>query len=173
MNCIDEIFIKAFINALVEQGLSYQVDSDNIYSIAPKNKHDQVRTAKLIGSTPIQKSKHGSKNNTEIHAIGYFRFILSPKGIEAKYYIFAFNSAVDNKVEFVIVPTAELRKRLESRKCNKDIYQETELKFWLLPDGYIFDTTNFGAEGEWWFLAGRMAKNTIWDYTSFRNRWIC
>ena len=171
MNSNDDIFRKALEDSLKEHGLSYQIDADNIYSIASKNKHDRLTTAKLIGSEPILEKLHGSKSNTEIKAIGYFRFELSPEGIEPNFYIFAFSNTADNKVEFVIVPTDELINRLNQRKCITDKDQETELLLWLLPDALIFEVTFFGGEGLWWFIDGRMAKNTIWDYTIFRNHW--
>jgi hypothetical protein len=70
-----------------------------------------------------------------------------------------------------MIPFSELKSRLNQRKCITGKDQETEMRLWLLPDGYVFDTTNFGAEGEWWFVGGRMAKNTHLDYTEFLNRW--
>jgi hypothetical protein len=170
MNCNDDIFRKALDDGLTEHGFYYQHDADNNYSIASNNKPDRITKAKLIGSEPIIEKLHGSKNNTEIKGIGYFRFKLSPEGIEPNLYIFAFNNEVDNKVEFVIVPSFELRNRLNQRKCITDCNQETELLIWLMPDGYVFESC-FGGEGEWWFLAGRMAKHTQWDYTSYLNSW--
>lgn len=168
MNCNDDIFRKALDDGLMEHGFYYQRDADNNYSIASNNKPDSITTAKLIGSEPIDEKKHGSKNNTKIKAIGYFRFL--HEGIEPHFYVFAINNIVDNKVEFVIVPTDELKIRLASRKCITHKEQEKELLLWLLPDGNVFESC-FGGEGEWWFLAGRMAKNTIWDYTSYFNKW--
>jgi len=171
MNYTDDIFGKALDDGLTEHGFYNQHDADNNYSIASNNKPDRITKAKLIGSEPIDKIKHGTKNNTEITAIGYFRFKLSPEVIEPNFYIFAFSNTADNKVEFVIVPTDELINRLNQRKCITDKDQETELLLWLLPDALIFEVTFFGGEGLWWFIDGRMAKNTIWDYTIFRNHW--
>lgn len=171
MDGADNDFKGALEIILVEHGLSYQIDSYNIYSIVPKNKPDQIRTAQLIGSEQIEESKHGSKNNTKIKAIAYFIFDLSPVERESDFYIFTFNNTTDNKVEFIIIPTDEFKHRIASRKCNMDKDQQTDLKFWLLPDNLVFDTTNLGAEGEWWFIAGRMAKNSMRDYTIFLNNW--
>jgi hypothetical protein len=172
MNYTDDLFRKALEDGLKGHGLCYQHDADNIYSITSNIKPDRITTAKLISSEPIIEKLHGSKNNTEIKAIGFFRFKLSPEVIEPDFYIFAFKNIADNKVEFVIVPSDELRSRLNQRKCITDCNQETELQLWLLPPvNYIFETTYFGGEGIWWFISGRMAKNTIWDYTEFRNDW--
>lgn len=165
-------FRSAFETTLDEQGLTFQVDADNTYLIACSNKPDRITTAKLICSEPINERKHGTKNNTEIKAIGYFLFNFSLGAMLPDFYSFAFFNAIDNKVDFVIIPTVELRNRLGQRKCITDKNQHPGLKFWLLPDNMLFETSNFGAEGEWWFIAGRMAKNTSWDYTMFLNDWI-
>ena len=166
----DDIFRNALEDGLKEHGFYYKSDVDNIYSIAHKNKPDQITTVRLIGSEPIIEKVHGSKNNTEIKAIGYFRFNLS-QGIDPNFYIFAFINNPDKKVEFVIVPCNELKNRITSRKCITYNDQGTEMRFWLLPDSYIFETTNIGAESDWWFVGGRMAIGTQKDFTQFLNQW--
>jgi len=171
MNCNNEIFRKTFEDTLDEQGYSYQYYADNIYFIAPNNIPDRITTAKLICSDPIIEKLHGSKNDNEIKTIGYFRFKFPIEGKVQDFYIFAFNNNHDKKVEFVIIPCSELKNRIALRKCITTNNQDIELRFWLLPEGNVFDTTNFGAEGEWYFIAGRMAKNTILDYSEFLNKW--
>lgn len=172
MNYTDDIFGKALEDGLKEHGFYHKHDGNNIYSIASNNKPDRITTAKLIGSEPIIEKLHGSKNNTEIKAIGYFKFKLSHEGNDPNFYIFAFSNNPDKKAEFVIVPCNELKNRIPSRKCNTHKDEETELQLWLLPpENYIFETTHFGGEGEWYFIAGRMAENTNFDYTEFRNDW--
>lgn len=174
MNCIDKTYRETFENTLKEHGSTFQHDADNIYSIVHNNTPDRITTAKLITSELINGRKHGTKNNTEINAIGYFLFELLTEEKEPNLlYIFAFSNRSDNRVEFVIVPFAELKNRLNQRNRNTPNNQKTELLLWLLPDGCVFEATNFGAEGEWWFLGGRMAKNTVLDYTTFRNDWNC
>lgn len=170
MNRTINDFSIAFENTLAEQGFTFQVDPDNIYSISQVDKPDRKVTAKLICSEPINEKLHGTKNDTEIKAIGYFRFKLSPESTEPNFYFFAFNNNQDNKTEFVIIPNEELKNRLSQRKRITD-NQKTELILWLMPGGYVFDATNIGAEAEWYFIAGRMAVNTIGDYTIFLNHW--
>lgn len=169
MNCIDEIFTEMFEITLAEHGFSYQHDADNMYSIARNNEPDQITKAQLIGSKSIIDRIHGTKNNTDIKAIGYFQFRLPADGKEPSFYIFAFSNRSDNRVEFVIVPFIELKNRLKQRNCITPNNKKTELLLWLLPDGRIFEATYLGAEGEWYFIGGRMAENTVWDYTIFRN----
>ena len=172
MNSIVEIFRKTFADTLDEKGFAFQYDVDNmLYFITHNNTSDRITTAKLIVSELVIERIHGSKNNTDIKSIGYFNFQLPSEGKETDFYVFAFSNTPDKKVEFVVITCTELINRLDSKKCNTNSNQETELKFWLLPDNLVFDTTNFGAEGEWWFVGGRMAENTNWDYTPFLNGW--
>lgn len=163
---------ERFISKLILLGFKIQDEGDNTFRLNLDEDGLKIITAKLIGSEPINERKHGTKNNTEIKSIGYFKFKLSPECIEPTFYIFAFSNISDNKVEFIIVPCNELRNRLNQRKCITDKDQETELKFWLLPpENDLFETTFLGAEGEWYFIAGRMAENTVLDYTKFLNGW--
>lgn len=171
MNCNDEIFTKAFEITLIEHGFSYQYNNaDNTYAIIPTNEPDQITKVQLIGSEPNIHRIHGNKNNTDIKETGYFLFEFLIEGKEPDFYIFAFNNRYDNRVEFVIIPYNELKYRLTLRKCITRNYKKTELKFWLLSDDLLFES-NFGAEGEFWFVDGRMAKDTVWDYTPYLNRW--
>jgi hypothetical protein len=47
--------------------------------------------------------------------------------------------------------------------------------FWLMPDNNLYETTDLGAEGEWYFLSkgvnGRMADGSVQDYSEFLNAW--
>lgn len=165
------IYQKEFRRKLLELGFIIREVSENTFRLDLNKDRLNTITAKLIGSKPIIEKLHGSKNNIEIKAIGYFKFKLPPENNEPNFYIFAFGNPVDNKIEFVIVSFTELRNRLNQRKCITDKDHETELKLWLLPDYDLFDTTNFGAEGEWYFIGGKLAQNTNWDYTSFLNGW--
>ena len=162
---------ERFRSKLNVLGFKIQDEGDNTFRLNLDEDGLKIITAKLIGSEPINERKHGTKNNTEIKAIGYFKFKLSPKGLEPNFYLFAFNNFLDNRVEFIIVSFTELKNKLNHRKCITGNDQETELLLWLMPDGNVFEATNFGAEGEWFFLAGGMAQNTHWDFTKFRNAW--
>ncbi|MDD2307704.1 MAG: hypothetical protein PHP53_23575 [Prolixibacteraceae bacterium] len=166
------IYQIEFSKKLNELGFAVHEGFDNTFRLNLNEDDLKGIAVKLITSEPINERIHGTKNNTEIKAIGYFRFNLSPESIELNFYLFAFNNAIDDKVEFVIVPTYELRNRLNQRKCNTDMDQDMEVKFWLLPpENYLFETTYFGGEGEWWFIGGRMGKNTNMDFTQFLNQW--
>lgn len=50
-----------------------------------------------------------------------------------------------------------------------------ELRLWMM-DGRLYDTSNLGLEGEWYYLSeglgGRMIDQTDWNYTRFLNHWV-
>lgn len=154
---------------LNELGFAIHEESDSIFCLNLNKDDMNSLTVKLVVSKPINERIHGPKNNSAVTAIGYFKF--QHKNSEPDFYIFAFTNKSNNKIEFVIVPLTELENRLFRRKCITDMNQEAELRFWLLPNKMVFDTTNLSTEGEWYFIGGRMAENTYWDYTHFLNRW--
>ena len=168
---IPNIYQKELKRNLAEHGFTIHEELDNTFNLNLNEVNSREIKIRLIVSEPIIEKLHGSKNNSEIKAIGYFRFKLSLEGIEPYFYIFAFSNNPDDKVEFVIIPCSELKKRFSSRKYITKNDYEIELRLWLMPDGYVFETTNFGAEGEYWFIGGRMADGTQWDYSEFLNNW--
>lgn len=118
-----------------------------------------------INSTPIEPNKYGSKNNTPIKAIGVFNFDLTELS-EFEFISLTFPNHVDNRIEELVITYAELRNRLQSGdNCPSNL-----LVLWLMPDGYLYNTTNIGAESEWFFIAGGMAKNTIMDFTKYMKK---
>ena len=174
MNSINDNFRKAFEDNLVKHGATFQLDENEIYSIALISMPERIITARLIGSEPIDERIHGSKNNTNIKAIGYFTFNWSPQDYNPNFYVFAFCNITETKVEFALVPYTELKKRLASRKSFTINDHWEELQFWLMPpENYLVETTNIGAEGEFWLACGSMSKYMQWDYTSFLNDWNC
>jgi hypothetical protein len=172
MNSTSENFRKAFESEMDEHGATFQLDENEIYSIALISMPERIITIRLICSGPIDERIHGSKNNTEIKAIGYFKFDWSPQDYNPNFYVFAFCNITENKVEFAVIPYTELKKRLELRKSFTINDHWEELQFWLMPpEDCLFETTNIGAEGEYWLASGSMSKYMQWDYTSFLNDW--
>lgn len=165
------IYKEIFLSKVAELRYTVLQECDNTFSLNLNEVRSREIKIRLIVSEPIIERIHGSKNNTKIKAIGFFKFKFSPEGLEPNFYAFAFTNTPDKKVEFVVIPCTELKNRLDLKKCNTNNDQKFELVLWILPDDYIFETTHIGAEGEWWFIAGGMAKDTHWDYTKFRNSW--
>ena len=164
------IYLEKYISKVVELGYTIRQERDNTFRLNLNEVNSRDIKIRLIVSEPIER-RHGSANNTEIKAIGYFKYKILPEDREPDFYVFSFNNKSDNRIEFVIIPFNELKNRLDLSDCVMQNLQETELILWLLPDDYLFEATQISIEGDWWFIAGRMAKNTHWDYTSFLNRW--
>lgn len=168
--------VKAALNEkLVELGFDIMDEEPNISRLKLCGVYSREITVQLIVSEPIDELIHGSQNENEIQAIGYFRFVIPSEGKEPDFYILAFLNPSGNLVEFVIIPGAELKKRLINRELISVDNPEIEIVFWLMPDSCLYETTNVGAEGEWYYMSkgfnGRMADGTDWDYTEFLNHW--
>ena len=168
---VDKIYKERLKSKLIELGFTIYEEGNNTFRLNLNEHNLNGILVKLITSEPINDRIHGTKNGTPIKAIGYFKFKLPHEENESDFCIFAFTSMSDNKIEFVIISSTELKNKLKQRKRITGEYQDKELQLWLLPDGFVFETTNIGAEGDWWFVGGRMAKDTNMDYTPFLNQW--
>lgn len=116
---------------------------------------------KTIHSILFDPSEFGSKNNTPIRAIGVFDIDLSTF-LDTDQLTLLFPNKTDNRTEEIRISVSELKIRL------KDYQQGYPLVFWLLPNGQLYNTSGIGIEGEWYWIAGGMAKNTDLDFTLFR-----
>jgi len=167
--------MAALNEKLVEHGFDILNEGINISRLKLYGDHSREITVQLIVSEPIDELIHGSQNENEIQAIGFFRFVIPSEEKEPDFYIFAFLNQPDSKVEFIIIPSAELKNRLRNRELIPVDNPEIEIVFWLMPDSCLYETTNIGAEGEWYYLSkginGRMTDGTDWDYTEFLNHW--
>lgn len=166
-----KIYKERFISKLVELGFKIQDEGDNTFRLNLNKDGLNPITVKLIASEPISKRKHGSKNDIKIQAIGYFRFILSTECKEPNFYTFAFSNSTDRKIEFAIIQYEDLKNRLNARKRITRNNEESELKFWMMPERMVLETSCMGCEGEFWLVGGRMAENTDRDYTQYLNHW--
>ncbi len=172
MGKTDDLFRNAFEKTLLEHGFSQTNNMENIYQLSWNNNPDQVVTAQFLVSEPIDELIHGSHNGNKIQAIGYFKFRLPPPGVsEPEIFIFGFHNLPNDCVEFIIIPTNEMKRRLRSRNRSKNEDQIIELQFWLMNDNTVFQTKDFSGEGEWWLINGRMAEDTDLDYSEFLNNW--
>ena len=172
---IPNIDKEKFISKVAELGYTILQERDNTFSLNLNEVNSREIKIRLIISEPVIERIHGSHNGNKIQAIGYFKLKLPKKFNEPNIYIFAFSNTPDNKVEFVIIPFSELISRLNARNRIVNSDREIEIVFWLMPDSSLYETTNIGAEGEWYFMSkgkgGRMADETEWDYTTFLNNW--
>jgi hypothetical protein len=164
---------KQFEKKLVELGLSYSVNHDNIYAISSQTGSGNNIIVRLISSLPSIKKVNGSKNGNDIQAIGLFNIKPPIEGQAPDLFILALQNPVKNRFEFLIIPPRELNRRLI--EGNRSSTENQKIVFWLMPDNCLYLTTEIGIESEWYYLSkgvnGRMADRTDADYTEFLNSW--
>lgn len=171
MGKTEELYKEVFDKTLVEHGFSQSSHIKNIYQLSWNNNPEHEITAQFIVSEMIDELIHGSHNGNKIQAIGYFRFNLPPPGVsEPDFIIFGFQNQPNDRVEFLVIPTIEIRRRYQSKNRTKKDEMIIELQFWLMEDNYVFETKGISGEGEWWFINGRNGEQKPdWDYTEFLN----
>lgn len=162
-----------FEKKLHEIGLSYSVNNNDTYVITNQNGGGNQIKVQLILSLQTLKGSHDSKNGNNVQAIGIFKIPIF--GQESDLFIFTIQNPIKNKVDFLIIPTDELMCRLVSKNPSSVRHRRTEMVFWVMQDGFVYNTTNISVEAEWYFMSkgidGRMADETFMDYTKFLNGW--
>lgn len=164
-----------FEKKLLELGLSYSMDDGGLYSISSQRGGANHLKVQLILALPSNKQVHGSKNGNVVQAIGIFKFKFLASGLELDILVFTFQNTVKNQVESLIIPTQEFVKRHVKFNSRSIRRKRVEMVFWLMEDGFVYDTTNISPEGEWYYISnginGRMADGTDMDYTGSLNNW--
>ena len=163
-----------FEKKLKEKGFSFQCQTDDYYVL--RHNHDSTGnvTVQLIYSEISEEVIRISNNGNEIEAIGYFKLKLMNKVNESDILVLTFQNNINRVIEFIIIPRIELIKRLSRENRHSTDTQEIEFVFWLMPGNQLYETTNLGVEGEWYYLSmglHRMADQTERDYSEFLNRW--
>lgn len=160
---------------LTELGLSYRVYHNDLYTISNSNGCGKQSIFRWISSLPVNDQVNGSKNGHEIEAIGLFKFKFLASELEPDIFVFTFPNPIKNHAEFLIIPTDELMSRLFLKCQRSGLPKSVELVFWLMADGFVYDTTNISVEGEWYFISkgvnGRMATGSELDYSEYLNNW--
>ena len=139
-----------FENKLTELGLSYCVHYDGFYTISSQQDGANPISVRLVSSLSVNKKVYGSKNGNEVQAIGIFKFKFFTSGLDPDILGFAFQNTVKNKVEFLIIPTQDFLKRQVKMNPRSVRRKSMVVEFWLMEDGFVFDTTNISPEGEWY-----------------------
>jgi hypothetical protein len=165
----------AFNKALIEHGLTVYFEWDNHFLFIQNGNSAKIVSVQLISSVKINPLIHGSRYGIEIEAVGCFNFYIHKWTDKINYYIFAFYNNTKG-VEFVIIPENDLRSRFQLQNRIPLKRKKVELKFWLMPDQSLYDTTNVSAEEEWYYLSkgvnGRMTDGTYLDYVQYLNNWV-
>jgi hypothetical protein len=166
---------KEFEKWLETLDFSFKCYNCNFYSLFQNKEVSRNIIVQLVTSEPIDEIIHGSHNNNEIQAIGYFKFTFMIEVKEPDFYIMAFQNKRKSGVEFIIIRKLEFMKRLFLENRISPNNQEIALVFWYMPDNYLYEATDIGIQGEWYYMSkglrGRMADKTILDYSEFLNDW--
>jgi hypothetical protein len=164
-----------FEKKIVELGFSYQCNTDGVYVLSHNNDTNSMLTAQLICSEPVDESQLGSRNGNAIQSIGHFKIKLLNEVKEPYFLILAFQNTINHIVEFIIIPKIELMRRLNKENRISKASHKISIVFWLMPDNCLYDCTNIGVEGEWFYMSkgpnGRVADDTDWDHSDFLNAW--
>jgi hypothetical protein len=163
-----------FEKKLKEKGFSFQCQTDDYYVLRHNDDSTGNVIVQLIYSEISEEVIHISNNGNEIEAIGYFKLKLMYKVNESDILVLTFQNNINRVIEFIIIPRIELIKRLRRENWHSTDTQEIEVVFWLMPGNQLYETTNIGVEGEWYYLSmglHRMADQTERDYSEFLNRW--
>jgi hypothetical protein len=168
-----------FEKKLEELGFSSQCHTDDYYTLSQNNDDVTMINTQLILSEPILEVLQKSHNGNKLEAVGYFKLNLIQKVKEPEIIILAFKNTSINCVEFIIIPSKELKRRLiESYRISSD-NKVLKIVFWLMAEGFndkkLYETTDVGIEWEWYCLSlgknGRIVDETDLDYTEFLNNW--
>ncbi|HBE42604.1 MAG TPA: hypothetical protein DDW27_15655 [Bacteroidales bacterium] len=167
-------FRKVFEEKIFELGYSLSNQQGGFYILFEQNLKYFLDVRLIISEQP-NLSIHGSKNGLDIQAIGLFKFNQPLFYQDPDFYIFMFQNRYNQRIEYLIIPNDELKKRLSLRSSDFERQKLFRIMFWLMPDNSIYDTTRISPEGEWYFLSKgvneRMADKGDMDYTTFLNNW--
>lgn len=133
-----------FEEDLLKQGFVFQKSLDGYYNITPRNRIVVPTKVQLLISKPINLTYHGSQNGNELDGIGYFYFNLNSEH-PPNCLIFAFKHLRNDSVQYMIIPTEELRRRLKKNIIRYITGEHLELRLWLV-DNNLYDSTNLSVE---------------------------
>ena len=165
--------IKDLEKKLSELGLLYRSNPDYAYILCNNDDVGRTIKVKLICSDQAEESKYDSRNGNIIQSIGAFN--LSSSEYDADFLIFGLESRAKRRMDFVIIPTNELKRRLFEGNRISIASHKISIIFWLMDDRFLYDCTGIGIEGEWYYLSrgadGRMADGSVLDYSEFLDDW--
>lgn len=161
-------------NKLSEHGFCFiKEDRDRYRLINDCNKKPiQIQ---LIVSDLVKGGNSISPNGNLIQSIVLFRLGNLIELERNDYFILGFQYSDNKIVDYVLMSSEELKRKIKNvwpRQLGK---QSIEFVLWLMPDRTLYDCTNLGLEGEWYYLSkgmkGRIADKTNQNYSEFLNDW--
>lgn len=173
---MDKLITDSFERDLVAHGFTLISETDELYTFARHDSPNQIKTAKLLQSLPIDVRYHGSHNNNEIQTIGRFRLPHSEGHERPDFFVLAFCNDSSHQVLFANIPCRVLIDKISSEPRSHLNLINSDIIFWLMPDHCLYECSQISFESEWFFLSKggskRMADGTIFDYSSFIDNWL-
>lgn len=166
---------NALIQLLNDKGFTFTFEGNDDFYMIQKNRESRHILFQLLLSGKSAIKTHGSHNGNKTDGIGVFRFDFYTGKPLPDYFIFGFENRVTGSAEFVVVSYFDLLDRLTKRSLLNE--NKVEMWLWLMPDNYVYETTNINFQSEWYFLSKRnsgscMADNTEMDYSLGLNNWL-
>ena len=173
---MDKLITESFRRNLVAHGFTLISETDELYTFARRDSPNQIKTAQLLQSLPIDIRYHGSHNNTEIQTIGRFRFPKSEGHERPDFFVLPFCNDSNHQVLFANIPCRVLMDKISSEQRRHLNLINSDIIFWLMADHCLYECSRNSPEFEWFFLSKgvskRMADGTIFDYSSFIDNWL-
>jgi hypothetical protein len=172
---MDKLITESFRRNLVNHGFTLIGETDYLYTFAHFDFPNQIKTAHLLQSLPIDVRYHGSHNNNEIQSIGRFRLPQSERYERPDFFVLPFCNDSNHQVFFANIPCQLLIDKISSEQRSHLKLIHSDIIFWLMPDHCLYECTRISGEGEWFFLSKgeskRMSDDTVLDYSSFIDNW--
>lgn len=173
---MDKWITDLFEKDLVAHGFTLISGTNDLYTFAHLDFPNQLKTAQLLHSLPIDVRYHGSHNNTEIQSIVRFRLPQSEGHERPDFFVLPFYNDSNQQVLFANIPCQVLIVKISSEQRRHLNLINSDIIFWLMPDHCLYECSQISFEGEWFFLTKggnkRMADDTVLDYSSFVGNWL-
>lgn len=173
---MDKLITELFKRDLVAHGFTLISETNDLYAFAHLDFPDQLKTAHLLQSLPIDVRYHGSHNNTEIQSIGRFRLPKSKGHEPPDFIVLPIHNDSDHQILFASIPSQVLIDKISSEQRSHLKLIHSDIVFWLMPDHCLYECSRISVEAEWYFLSKggskRMADDTIFDYSSYVDNWF-
>jgi len=162
----------ALRTALTENEFAITFEGTNGYYLIKNNNGFRTISMQLVIANSVDINRQSREGN-EIYSMNYIKLHATIGEPNPDFFIMALENAVNDRPEFIIIPSTILNEKLFEMGLSWG--KNVELCFLSYPDGKIFDITTLSWEGRWYLLrkgiGGRMADNLVYDYSEWLNNW--
>ena len=165
---------KEFEENLGQLKLPFWQDSEGSYTVQPSGNTNLIEII-LIEAESNTKKTLLSPNGNNLLSSAYFKIGSIKKITHSEFVVMGFINEVTEQTEFIIISTPDFFNRIIKNHVGMIMQDRMVLRFWLMDDRGLYETTELSLEAEWFFLSkginGRMADGTEWNFTIFLNNW--